>query len=94
MIIMPSVPVKQWVCNSFKVHKRVLAIKMKNLHLAVASRVIDDKQVHSIICKHVQKGNSSNRLNFLSIYAVPESKFFSFSKLEMQSKVLNNQKRV
>lgn len=49
-----SVPVEQWVGNSFKVHKRVLALNVKNLHLAVASWVIDDKQVHRILCKDIQ----------------------------------------
>lgn len=54
MLNMLSVPLEQWVGNCFKVHECVLGLKTKNLHLAVASRVIDDKQVHSIICISIQ----------------------------------------
>lgn len=50
-----SVPVEQWVDDGLKVHKRVFVVKSKNLHLAAVSWIIDDKQVHSVICIHIQE---------------------------------------
>lgn len=52
-LLMPPVPVEQWVGNSFKVHERVPTLKTEDLHLAVVLRVIDDKQIHGIICTHM-----------------------------------------
>lgn len=36
-------------------HQRVLPDKMKNLHLAFVLRVIDNEQVHGVICKQTEQ---------------------------------------
>lgn len=36
-------------------HQCVLPNKMKNLHLAFVLRVIDNKQVHGVICKQTEQ---------------------------------------